>query len=137
MDYSKPFRLFDEDGSGTVPIDEFRRMLYRLNVDTLLRENQVIELMNRFDTNRSGECKSHNLLQNRKLKHSSQRMSCMTCFCVGRALMTCTWSQNVYVHDRRISHSALVVRACLQLLMCRAACGIWPVTALRRLHHRG
>eukprot|EP00611_Tribonema_gayanum_P013061 TRINITY_DN2382_c0_g1_i1.p1 TRINITY_DN2382_c0_g1~~TRINITY_DN2382_c0_g1_i1.p1 ORF type:complete len:1787 (+),score=415.93 TRINITY_DN2382_c0_g1_i1:3-5363(+) len=54
LDYSKPFRLFDEDGSGTVPIDEFRRMLYRLNVDSLLRENQVVELMNRFDVDRAG-----------------------------------------------------------------------------------
>ncbi|CAM9255060.1 unnamed protein product [Chrysoparadoxa australica] len=54
LDYSKPFKLFDENGDGCIPIDEFRRMLYRLNVDSLLREGQVMELMNRFDTDRTG-----------------------------------------------------------------------------------
>jgi Ca2+-binding EF-hand superfamily protein len=55
-DYSKPFKLFDESGDGIIPIDELRKMLYKLNIDSLLRENQVVELMNRFDTDRTGMC---------------------------------------------------------------------------------
>jgi Ca2+-binding EF-hand superfamily protein len=55
-DYSKPFKLFDESGDGVIPIDELRKMLYKLNIDSLLRENQVVELMNRFDTDRTGAC---------------------------------------------------------------------------------
>jgi Ca2+-binding EF-hand superfamily protein len=39
-----------------IPIDELRKMLYKLNIDSLLRENQVVELMNRFDTDRTGVC---------------------------------------------------------------------------------
>ncbi len=54
LDYSKPFILFDENGDGIIPIDEFRNMLYRLNVDIPLREKQIVELMNRFDVGRSG-----------------------------------------------------------------------------------
>jgi Ca2+-binding EF-hand superfamily protein len=54
FDYSKPFKLFDENEDGIIPIDEFRRMLYRLNVDSLLREQQIVALMNRFDTDRTG-----------------------------------------------------------------------------------
>jgi Ca2+-binding EF-hand superfamily protein len=53
-DYSKPFKLFDESGDGVIPIDELRKMLYKLNIDSLLRENQVVELMNRFDSDRTG-----------------------------------------------------------------------------------
>ncbi len=54
FDYSKPFTLFDENGDGIIPIDKFRNMLYRLNVDIPLREKQIVELMNRFDMDRSG-----------------------------------------------------------------------------------
>ncbi|CAM9405848.1 unnamed protein product, partial [Choristocarpus tenellus] len=55
MDYSKPFKLFDEKGEGVIPIDDFRSMLYRLHVNSLLRERQVVELLNRFDIDRTGE----------------------------------------------------------------------------------
>lgn len=53
-DYSKPFKLFDESGDGTIPMEEFRGMLCKLNIDALLREGQVVQLMNRFDTDRTG-----------------------------------------------------------------------------------
>lgn len=55
MDYSKPFRLFDEQGSGVIPVDKFRAMLYRLHVNSLLRERQVVALIDRFDVDRKGE----------------------------------------------------------------------------------
>ncbi|CAM9175845.1 unnamed protein product [Hapterophycus canaliculatus] len=55
MDYSKPFRLFDEQGLGIIPVDQFRVMLYRLHVNSLLRERQVVALIDRFDVDRKGE----------------------------------------------------------------------------------
>ena len=55
MDYSKPFRLFDEQGLGVIPVDKFRAMLYRLHVNSLLRERQVVALIDRFDVDRKGE----------------------------------------------------------------------------------
>lgn len=55
MDYSKPFRLFDEQGLGVIPVDQFRTMLYRLHVNSLLRERQVVALIDRFDVERTGE----------------------------------------------------------------------------------
>ncbi|CAM9842968.1 unnamed protein product [Pylaiella littoralis] len=55
MDYSKPFRLFDERGLGVIPVDQFRLMLYRLHVNSLLRERQVVALVDRFDVDRKGE----------------------------------------------------------------------------------
>ncbi|CAM9546042.1 unnamed protein product, partial [Phaeothamnion confervicola] len=55
LDYAAPFKLFDENGDGVIPADEFRRMLYRLNVDVLLRDAQIVELMGRFDVDRTGE----------------------------------------------------------------------------------
>lgn len=55
MDYSKPFRLFDEQGLGVIPVDKFRAMLYRLHVNALLRERQVVALIDRFDVDRKGE----------------------------------------------------------------------------------
>lgn len=55
LDYSKPFRLFDEQGLGVIPVDQFRVMLYRLHVNSLLRERQVVALIDRFDVNRNGE----------------------------------------------------------------------------------
>ena len=57
MDYSKPFRLFDEQGLGVIPVDKFRAMLYRLHVNSLLRERQVVALIDRFDVDRKGEQK--------------------------------------------------------------------------------
>ncbi|CAM9186272.1 unnamed protein product, partial [Ectocarpus fasciculatus] len=55
MDYSKPFKLFDEKGLGVIPVDQFRVMLYRLHVNSLLRERQVVALIDRFDVDRKGE----------------------------------------------------------------------------------
>lgn len=55
LDYSRPFRLFDEEGLGIIPVDQFRKMLCRLRVNALLRERQVVALINRFDINRTGE----------------------------------------------------------------------------------
>lgn len=55
MDYSKPFRLFDEKDDGVIPVDRFRIMLYRLHVNSLLRERQVVALIDRFDVERTGE----------------------------------------------------------------------------------
>lgn len=55
LDYSKPFRLFDEQGLGVIPVDQFRAMLYRLHVNALLRERQVLALIDRFDISRNGE----------------------------------------------------------------------------------
>eukprot|EP00903_Cladosiphon_okamuranus_P013950 g12974.t1 len=55
LDYSKPFRLFDEQGLGVIPVDQFRVMLYRLHVNSLLRERQVVALIDRFDVGRKGE----------------------------------------------------------------------------------
>lgn len=57
MDYSKPFRLFDEQGLGVIPVDTFRAMLYRLHVNSLLRERQVVALIDRFDVDRKGEAR--------------------------------------------------------------------------------
>lgn len=55
MDYAKPFRLFDEQGLGVIPVDQFRVMLYRLHVNSLLRERQVVALIDRFDVDRTGK----------------------------------------------------------------------------------
>lgn len=55
MDYSKPFQLFDEQGLGAIPVDQFRAMLYKLRVSTLLRERQMVALIDRFDVDRKGE----------------------------------------------------------------------------------
>lgn len=55
MDYTKPFKLFDEQGKGIIPVDRFRLMLYRLHVNSLLRERQVVALIDRFDVHRNGE----------------------------------------------------------------------------------
>ena len=55
VDYSKPFELFDEQGLGVIPVDQFRLMLYRLRVDSVLRERQMVALIDRFDVDRKGE----------------------------------------------------------------------------------
>lgn len=59
LDYTKPFRLFDEQGLGVIPVDQFRVMLYRLHVNSLLRERQVVALIDRFDVNRTGELNAY------------------------------------------------------------------------------
>ena len=53
-DFRKPFELFDENGDGEIPRDEFRVMLKRLNVDTLLEEDDIDELLQRFDPSGTG-----------------------------------------------------------------------------------
>lgn len=55
MDYSKPFQLFDEQGLGAIPVDQFRAMLYKLRVSTLLRERQMVALIDRFDVDHKGK----------------------------------------------------------------------------------
>lgn len=62
LDYSKPFRMFDEQGLGVIAVDQFRVMLYRLHVNSLLRERQVVALINRFDVDRKGETEAKGFL---------------------------------------------------------------------------
>lgn len=53
-DFASVFNLFDEDGQGTISINEFQKMLSRLNIIDALPVEKVPELLRAFDPKKKG-----------------------------------------------------------------------------------
>lgn len=53
-DFAAVFELFDEDGGGSISLEEFRKMLSRLNLIDALPVEKVPDLLKAFDPQRKG-----------------------------------------------------------------------------------
>jgi len=54
LDYQAAFALFDDDGTGTISVDEFQHMMVRLQLVDLLPEGQLAKVVAKFDTQGKG-----------------------------------------------------------------------------------
>jgi Ca2+-binding EF-hand superfamily protein len=56
LDYTIPFALFDEDGNGFIPLQEFESSLHKLHLNSVgfLGKEDVSKLMSRFDRSSRG-----------------------------------------------------------------------------------